>query len=262
MTDERSLELAVEVIGTPDEVWTAIATGPGISSWYVPHTVEERNGGATTASFGAGSEMQVEGRVAAWDPPHRVVFDAGEGVPGLVFAWSIEPRDSGTCIVRLVNSGFGSGEEADAHCDAMAEGWLLFFANLRLHMEHFRGELASASIPTSMWPSTRDETWAVVTTALGIPAASEPGERIELRADDGPRLAGIVVGAAPYRLALLVAEPVPGTAFLAVEDAGDQSAVSIWSYLYGADAAAVVEHDTPRWQSWLDALGTSAGSAD
>ena len=49
--DERSIELEIEVVGTPEEVWQAIATGPGISSWYVPHTVEEREGGAATARF-------------------------------------------------------------------------------------------------------------------------------------------------------------------------------------------------------------------
>ena len=46
---ERSIELEVEVQGTPEEVWRAIATGPGISSWYVPHVVEEREGGTAMA---------------------------------------------------------------------------------------------------------------------------------------------------------------------------------------------------------------------
>ena len=50
--DERSIELEIEVVGTPEEVWQAIATGPGISSWYVPHTVEEREGGTAVAAFG------------------------------------------------------------------------------------------------------------------------------------------------------------------------------------------------------------------
>ena len=51
MSDEsRSIQLEVEVSGSPEEVWRAIATGPGISSWYVPHTVEERDGGAATAT--------------------------------------------------------------------------------------------------------------------------------------------------------------------------------------------------------------------
>ena len=34
----RSVQAEVEVPGTPEEVWQAIATGPGISSWFVPTT--------------------------------------------------------------------------------------------------------------------------------------------------------------------------------------------------------------------------------
>jgi hypothetical protein len=32
----RWVQVEVEVPGTPEEVWQAIATGPGISSWFVP----------------------------------------------------------------------------------------------------------------------------------------------------------------------------------------------------------------------------------
>jgi uncharacterized protein YndB with AHSA1/START domain len=32
----RYVQVEVEVPGTPEEVWEAIATGAGISSWFVP----------------------------------------------------------------------------------------------------------------------------------------------------------------------------------------------------------------------------------
>ena len=38
----RSVQVEVEVPGTPEEVWQAIATGPGISSWFMPAAFEER----------------------------------------------------------------------------------------------------------------------------------------------------------------------------------------------------------------------------
>ena len=38
----RSVQVEVEVPGTPEEVWQAIATGPGISSWMVPTEFEEQ----------------------------------------------------------------------------------------------------------------------------------------------------------------------------------------------------------------------------
>jgi uncharacterized protein YndB with AHSA1/START domain len=249
--DSRKLELEVEVVGTPEEVWRAIATGPGISSWYVPHVVEEREGGAASASFGEGPEMQIEGRVAAWDPPRRIVFDKGEGVEGLAFEWLIEAREGGTCVVRLVNSGFGSGEEWDAHYDAMGEGWKLFMSNLRLHLAHFGGQTATSMLPMAMWAGPRTETWARLTDALGIPAAPTVGTRIRLDATDAPSMAGTVLESGPTRLVLLLDYPAPGTAFVAAEAAGDRVGVSVWSYLYSTDAEKIAKRDTPLWQRWL-----------
>jgi hypothetical protein len=56
----RSVQVEVEVPGTPEEVWQAIATGPGISSWFVPTEFEERDGKpvAVKLNFGPGMEIQ------------------------------------------------------------------------------------------------------------------------------------------------------------------------------------------------------------
>lgn len=249
----RSIELEVEVPGTPEEVWRAIATGPGISSWYVPHTVEEREGGAAMASFGPGPEMQIPGRVAAWEPPHRIVFDGGEDAGGLAFEWLVEARDGGSCVVRLVNSGFGSGAEWDGQYDGMAEGWKLFLLNLRLHMEHFAGQSARAVLPSAMWPGPREATWEALTAALGLPVEPTVGDRVETSGADVPPLGGTVVVAEPWRLALLLDSPAPGTAFLAAEGSGEQVGVSVWSYLYGPAGEEAAERDAPRWWAWLAA---------
>jgi uncharacterized protein YndB with AHSA1/START domain len=252
MADEdRSIELEVEVVGTPEEVWRAIATGPGISSWYVPHIVDEREGGAAVASFGPGPEMQIPGRVAAWDPPRRVVFDGGEAAGGLAFEWLVEARDGGTCIVRLVNTGFGSGADWDDQYNGLSEGWQLFLLNLKLHLEHFGGQTATAQLPTAMWAGPREATWAALADQLGVPRSPAVGERIETSANDAPMLAGTVVDVAPWRLALVVDQPAPGTAILAVEGHGEQISVSVWSYLYGVDGAAAAKRDEPRWAKWL-----------
>lgn len=125
MTEQRrSLEHEIEVEGTPEQVWRAIATGPGISSWYVPHTVEERTGGAASARFGSAPEMEVPGRVAAWEhlalagrvvevADHRVSLLVDEPTPGTAFVtiegmgdqfgisiWSYLYGDKGEAVVR------------------------------------------------------------------------------------------------------------------------------------------------------------------
>ena len=83
----RSVQVEVEVPGTPEEVWQAIATGPGISSWFVPAEFEMRDGkpvevkldfgpGMESSSDrdGLGSAAQVVRRVsrlATWLADHR-----------------------------------------------------------------------------------------------------------------------------------------------------------------------------------------------
>ncbi len=249
---QRVIDLSVEVAGTPQEVWTAIATGPGISSWYVPTTVEEHQGGATTSRFGEGPEMLIPGCVTAWEPPHRVVFEGAEGGPGMAFEWLVEARDGGSCVVRLVNSGFVAGTPWDDQYDGMAEGWRLFLHNLQLHLAHFPGEVATAMLPVATWSATCEAAWSRLTTALGVASAPQPGDRITPTATDVPPLAGIVVEAEPWRVSILLDEPAPGTAFIACEGVGDQTGVSVWQYLYGAAAADVISRDQPRWQDWLE----------
>ena len=46
--DGRRIELSLEVPGSVEEVWRTIATGPGITSWFVPTEVEERAGGTAS----------------------------------------------------------------------------------------------------------------------------------------------------------------------------------------------------------------------
>ena len=64
----RSIAVEVEVAGTPEEVWEAIATGPGVSSWFVPTEVDQ-TAGTTTTHFGPG--MDSVAKITAWDPPRR-----------------------------------------------------------------------------------------------------------------------------------------------------------------------------------------------
>jgi uncharacterized protein YndB with AHSA1/START domain len=249
---DRAIELEVVVDGTPEEVWEAIATGPGISSWYVPHEVEERKGGRASASFGEGPEMQIPGVVAAWEPPHRVVFTGEEGSQTLAFEWLVEARDGGSCVVRLVNTGFGTGDDWDAQYDGMREGWQLFLTNLQLHMRHFRGRHARAMLPMSMWTGDRAAVWARLLERLGLPAEPAAGEHVHT-SGDAPALGGAVLASSSWRLALLVDDPAPGTAFIAAEGAGEHVGVSVWSYLYGDERDAVVASDLPRWNAWLAA---------
>ena len=67
------LEFSVEVPGTAEQVWQAIATAEGVSAWFLPTEMEEREGGSLR--FSTGTDMGSEGRVTGWDPARRLVYE-------------------------------------------------------------------------------------------------------------------------------------------------------------------------------------------
>ena len=112
----RSVQVEVEVPGTPEEVWQAIATGPGISSWFVPTEFEERDGKPVTVKVTLGPGMEATSAVTAWEPLQKWASQADGWIPGMppmAHEWSVEARGGGICIVRIVSSLFASTDDWD-----------------------------------------------------------------------------------------------------------------------------------------------------
>ena len=68
------LEFEIEVAGTPEQVWDALATAAGISAWFLPTESEERLGGRLVTHMGP---EDAPADIVGWDPPHRFVYDGG-----------------------------------------------------------------------------------------------------------------------------------------------------------------------------------------
>src|SRR5262249_1784324 len=141
--DERSvIDLEVEVVGTPEEVWSAIATGAGITAWLQPTDVQEHVGGRFAFDLGGG--MNDSGTVTVWGPPRRFASGGGRWLTSegraafLATEWTIRAGSGGTCLVRMVMSGFGSGEDWDDEVDQLTEG-------MRAALELLRSYLTNAS---------------------------------------------------------------------------------------------------------------------
>jgi uncharacterized protein YndB with AHSA1/START domain len=243
----RAIRLEVDVPGTPEEVWATVATGPGITSWFVPSEVEEREGGTIGIHFGEG--MDETATVTGWEPPRRFAYGTGAGTErALDYEWLIEPgADDGTSRVALVNSGFGEGPDWDRDYEGMAGGWPLFLENLRLARTHFPGQAATAAPVSSVVPGTPAEAYAAVLEALGAPAPAV-GDAVSLP-DLG--LAGRAERVGPATATLLLEEPAPGIAFLAAEGSGSPAFVSVYGYFFGPEADAVAEQAAARWHAWL-----------
>src|SRR5262245_26841549 len=109
---KRSVQVEVEVQGTPEEVWRAISTGPGISSWFVPTKMEEKLGGKIICHFGPG--MDSSATITSWQPPVRFTAEdkwLGENGPVFATEWFVEARSGGVCVVRVVHSLFAETDD-------------------------------------------------------------------------------------------------------------------------------------------------------
>jgi uncharacterized protein YndB with AHSA1/START domain len=249
----RSVAVEVEVPGTPEEVWQAIATGPGVSSWFVPSEIDGREGGEVISHFAPG--MDARAAVTAWEPPHRFTaesHDLGPDAPALATEWIVEARSGGVCVVRVVHSLFASTDDWDNQLTSVESGWPTFFRILRLYLQYFQGQRCSNAQAMAMAPRPLPAVWSSLTDGLGL-AGVEPGQRWSAPAG-APPFAGVVehAGEGNHRFEILrLDEPASGLAFLQGNPAGGQTYVAINFYLYGDRGAEAAARDEPLWQSWM-----------
>jgi uncharacterized protein YndB with AHSA1/START domain len=249
----RSVQVEVEVPGTPEEVWQAIATGPGISSWFVPTEFEYRDGKPVAVTLNFGPGMESRSVVTKWDPP-RMFAAQGEGwggSPPIADEWSVEARGGGICVVRVVHSLFASTDDWDNQLEGTESGWPGFFRILRIYLAHFRGQRSAMMQWMAPVAGTEAEAWETLTAALGLNGASA-GQRWTAPAGV-PALGGVVehVSQSPRTALLRLDKPGPGTAAVGAANCGGPILVTLSFYLYGDEAAGTVARETPLWQAWI-----------
>jgi uncharacterized protein YndB with AHSA1/START domain len=265
----RSVQVEVEVPGTPEEVWQAIATGPGISSWFVPTSFEESGGKPVAVSANFGPGMVSRSIVTAWDPP-RVFAAQGQGwggSPPIATEWRVEARAGGTCLVRVVHSLFADTDDWDGQLEATESGWPGFFRTLRIYLAHFRGQRSALMQFVAPAAGTEAQAWETLTTAFGLAGVSV-GQRWAAPAGV-PSLGGVAeyISRSPFDALVRLDEPGPGVAALGVFAMGGQAMAAVSLYHYGDRAEETVARETPRWQAWIqerfpapaDAIGGCGG---
>jgi uncharacterized protein YndB with AHSA1/START domain len=247
---DRRLEKHVELDATPDEVWQAIATGPGIATWFVPHAVEPRAGGTVEQDYGGG--FCTRGQVTAWEPGHRFAYGAFEhtedGRPDYAYEFLVEGRDGGGTVLRFVQSGFLDGADWDDEYDSFDAGWSLFFTNLRSYLRHFAGLPARTAVAMSYTAGSARDIWPVVHRALGLGGRPAIAEAVPPMPDGPAPIAGVVDVANEEFLGV---RSEHGLHRIGVE--GENGCgVSAYHYVYGraVDIAAL----TADWQRWLEKI--------
>jgi uncharacterized protein YndB with AHSA1/START domain len=225
-----------QVPATPEQVWDAIATGPGISSWFIGRT--EIDGGTVRTAFGEG--WIPAGQVTASDPPTTFGYRSDTAPDGrfLAHEYLVEGRAGASTVLRAVTSGFLPGDDWAAEYEAMTYGTEMFFHTLVEYLTHFRGRVGvpvtAFGPPVTDW----DATWARLHAELGLTGAPAAGDRARVRGADG-----VVYFTNPHTLGVRT----PDTMYRFIRG------------LHGSMIAAHEHFTTPpagdtTWQAWLTDL--------
>jgi uncharacterized protein YndB with AHSA1/START domain len=232
-----------EVPADPDEVWAAIATGPGIDSWFMGRSgVRPGVGGSVRTVFG---EYAPELAVTAWDPARRFCYQSGEAPDGRFIAYEflIEGRAGGSTVLRTVTSGFLPGDDWAEEFEAMTSGGELYFRTLIEYLSCFAGRFAAPVTafgpPGTSWDPDR----ALLCRALGLEEPASRSDRVHVSADE--------IG------------PVDGVIYFANADTiGVRTNDALYRFLRGFRKPVIAAHHLfadvdaasaqQAWESWLN----------
>jgi uncharacterized protein YndB with AHSA1/START domain len=255
------IEVELEVPGTPEQVWQAIATAEGITAWMMPTELEPREGGAI--AFHMGPEDASRGRVTAYEPTRRFAYEEdwaalvgqdGADVTPLVTEFLVEARSGGTCVVRVVTSAFGTGADwENEFWDEMTDGWVPILDNLRRYLTDFPGKRVTTLWAGASFPAPPEAAIVALRDGLGVTHDGDPAraQGLDTRLERS----------AARHFLLRSDGPVPGLiSFYAFgQEAG--SGVHLQGYLFSDDAAAYVEREQGAWQAWLDGVAADVAAA-
>ncbi|HEY1574206.1 MAG TPA: SRPBCC domain-containing protein [Pseudonocardiaceae bacterium] len=211
MTHPFEINDQVTINATPDEVWDAIATGPGIDSWFMGHSeVEPREGGRNSMTlFGSTSGSTV----TAWEPGRRFAFRSDENPEDgtfMAFEYLVEGRGDGSTLVRFVHSGLLAGDDWEAEYDALREGDPMYLKKLAVYVEHFAGRHATHNLFLPGSPvADRSAVWSAFTSVLGVTDEVTEGAKVSVALPGHPADEGVVaVADSPHYVLIRTADGI------------------------------------------------------
>ncbi|MCW2859559.1 MAG: hypothetical protein JWP48_1267 [Actinoallomurus sp.] len=191
MTHEFEVRKEVTLDATPDQVWAAIATGPGIDAWYMGRSeLEPGVGGTGRLTLGRQTE---ESTVTSWEPQRRLAYQTPENPDGTFMAieYRIEERDGGRAVLRLVHSGF-LGDDWETEYEAMTIGWDMYLGKLAEYLTYFPGRTAKVVFAVRPQAPSRERTWEALKKEFGLPGEVTEGDAAQLAIAGLPPIEGVV----------------------------------------------------------------------
>jgi uncharacterized protein YndB with AHSA1/START domain len=245
MTHEFEVRESIEIDATPEQVWEAIATGPGIDSWFMGHSeIEGREGGRTSMSMG---EMTATGTVDVYEPGRRFKYTSDKNPEDgtfMAFEYLLEGREGGSTVLRFVHNGFLAGDW-EAEYDALRVGDGMYLRKLAAYLKYFADRTSTFNLfaPGPQVPDA-GRVWAAFKDALGLKGEVSPGDPIRVSVEGLPPAEGFLVWAEKGFM-------------------GARTDTGLYMLLHGYQDTVVVEHHAytddvdgeqlqNAWQGWLN----------
>jgi uncharacterized protein YndB with AHSA1/START domain len=236
---------------TPEQVWDAIATGPGITSWFMGRS--EVEDGAVRTVFG---DYAPELPVSAAERPSRFAYGSEPAPDGRFIAYEflVEARDGGSAVIRTVTSGFLPGDDWADEYEAMTLGSEFYFRTLVAYVTSFAGRYARPV--TAFGPEGRDwgRTRAAILRRLGLADPVAVGDAVHADLPGIGRVDGSVYAVNARTLGVRTDDAL----LRFIEGFGKGHIAG--HLLFGAAASGATESDPVEsgidetWRAWMDGL--------
>jgi uncharacterized protein YndB with AHSA1/START domain len=246
MPHEFEVREEIALDASPEQVWEAIATGPGVDSWFMGRNeFEPREGGAGRMTLGGYTTAST---VTVWEPAKRFAFRSEENPDGtfMAFEYLIEGRDGGSTVLQFVHSGF-LGDDWEAEYEAMSKGDAMYLRKLATYLRHFPGRTATHNIFSvgRQVPDTA-KVWATFLAAFGLSGTPTTGDPARLTVDGLEPVEGTVEFAShPTFLSMRTDDGI----YVLIH--GMRDTVVAENHGFAAEDAANAEANEQAWQAWL-----------
>jgi uncharacterized protein YndB with AHSA1/START domain len=236
----------IDLPATPEQVWAAIATGPGVDSWFMGRTeVEPGEGGRTRFAMAGHVE---EATVTAWEPGKRFAYRSEPGPDGtfMAFEYLIEGRDRGATVLRLVQSGI-LGDNWETEYEAMRSGWDMYLETLVAYLTHFADRTGTPVTAFRPGAGDPEQVWTAVAAAFGLTGPVAEGERARLELPGLPPIDGVVdlAGTPTY-----FGVRTPDALYRFIHSGTDRGNVLVLGHhIFAADPDPA--RTDQAWQDWL-----------
>lgn len=201
MAEEFEIRRDNRLLATPEQIWEAVATGPGNLGWLYPMEIEPWEGG--TVSRGPAT-------VTVWDRPWRFAcrHDSEDGL-SVVLEYRIEAYDEGgsmlRAVIRRVHSGV-VGADWKTHTDAADKHTDFYHHTLGQYLQYFNGQPAAYVQAQGPETSTQPNAFAVLRRGLGISDHLTQGETARITPSGLDPLDAVVDYLSPQFIGLRTAD--------------------------------------------------------